>query len=106
MRTIVKLPFSNVTMNTHTGKVRATAHSLMHPLMSGSGMGSILLSRAGGGAGSTYMDLDDYLTTTGIDPFQRTKTQSKGEGLRKLGQKLAGFKLSDEPKKLRKNITM
>lgn len=100
MRTIVKLPFSNVTMNTHTGKVRATAHAM------GGGMGSILLSRAGGGAGSSYMDLDDYITTTGIDPFQRTKAQSKGEGLRKLGQKLAGFRLSDEPKKLRKNITM
>lgn len=106
MRTIVKLPFSNVTMNTHTGKVRATAHSIMHPLMSGSGMGSILLSKAGGGGGSSYMDLDDYITTTGIDPYKRTNAQTKGEGLRKLGQKLAGFKLTDEPKKLRKNITM
>lgn len=106
MRTIVKLPFSNVTMNTHTGKVRSTVHDMIEPLMKGSGMGSILLSRAGGGTGSSYMDLDDYITTTGIDPFKRTNAQSKGEGLRKLGQKLAGFRLSDEPKKLRKNITM
>jgi len=106
MRTIVKLPFSNVTMNTHTGKVRATAHSIMQPLISGSGMGSILLSKAGGGGGSSYMDIEDYITTTGIDPYKRTNNQTRGEGLRKLGQKLAGFKLTDEPKKLRKNITM
>lgn len=52
MRTIVKLPFSNVTMNTHTGKVRSTVHDMIEPLMKGSGMGSILLSRAGGGTGS------------------------------------------------------
>lgn len=103
MRTIVKLPFSNAMMHTHTGKIRATAHS-GHGL--GTGIGSVLLRTAGGGAGSSYMDIDDYIATTGIDPYKRTNAEKKGEGLRSLSKKLSNLSIKDEPMKLRKNITM
>ena len=87
----VKLPHSNATLFSHNSTVRGT------------GMGSVLLRTAGGGAGSSYSDMDDYIRTTGIDPYKRNK--SFGTGLRSLGDKLS--KLSVVPQSaVRKNIVM
>jgi hypothetical protein len=75
----------------------------------GSGMGSVLLRTGGGGSASSYQDIDDYIATTGINPYTRTGvTQSKGSGMPKsLTSKLSKLQIappSDGPK--RKNITM
>ena len=75
----------------------------------GSGMGSVLLRTGGGGSASSYQDIDDYIATTGINPYTRTGvTQSKGSGMPKsLTSKLSKLHIappSDGPK--RKNITM
>ena len=50
--------------------------------MKGSGAGSVLLRTAGGGAGSSYMDMDDYIATTGINPYTRAGVV-QGRGLSK-----------------------
>jgi len=75
----------------------------------GSGMGSVLLRTGGGGSASSYMDMDDYIATTGINPYTRAGvSQSKGSGMPKaLTSKLSKLQIappSDGPK--RKNITM
>ena len=101
MRTIVKLPFSNAAMNSHTGKIRSTGYGLGTG-MSGCGNGSVLLRTGGGGAGSSYMDMDDYIKTTGIDPFKRN---TSGKGLSSLSSKLQN--LNAKPlSSVRKNIVM
>ena len=93
---LLKLPFSNATMNSSTKSVN----------VKGEGMGSVLLRTGGPGAGSSYMDIDDYIRTTGINPMARVKKgEVKGEGMKKLHSKLS--KLQVEPKGVkRKNITM
>ena len=75
----------------------------------GSGMGSVLLRTGGGGSASSYQDIDDYIATTGINPYTRAGvSQSKGSGMPKsLTSKLSKLQIappSDGPK--RKNITM
>lgn len=99
---LVKLPFSNAIIHSHTGKVKATGHAL------GTGMGSVLLRTGGGGAGSSYMDIDDYINTTGINPYERAKSERAGKGLSsKLSSKLASLEIGrSEPKPVRKNIVM
>jgi hypothetical protein len=37
----------------------------------GGGMGAVLMSKGGPGCGSSYMNLEDYEMTTGIDPYNR-----------------------------------
>jgi hypothetical protein len=101
MRTIVKLPFSNAAMNSHTGKIRSSGHGLGAG-MSGCGNGSVLLRTGGGGAGSSYMDMDDYIKTTGINPYKRGLN---GKGLSSLSSKLQN--LTAKPlSSVRKNIVM
>jgi hypothetical protein len=86
-----KLPFSNTRVRPHVSRINPT----------GSGMGSVLLRTGGGGAGSSYSDMDDYIRTTGINPYTRSGvSQSKGEGLKSLSSKLE--KLSVVPDKHRK----
>jgi hypothetical protein len=73
--------------------------------MRGTGNGSVLLRTAGGGAGNSYMDMDDYIRTTGIDPYKRRSGTGLGTGMRSLGDKLS--KLSIAPTSaVRKNIVM
>ena len=93
---LVKLPFSNSTIHAHTGKVK----------MNGSGAGGVLLRTGGGGAGSSYMDIDDYIHTTGIDPYKRAGiSRPQGKGLSSLGSKLSS--LNAKPVgSVRKNIVM
>ena len=89
----IKLPFSNATMHSHTRAIKPV----------GRGMGSVLLRTAGGGAGSSYFDMDDYIETTGINPSSRG-TKSTGQGLSKLANKLSKLNVTKSP--VRKNIIM
>ena len=76
----VNLPFSNAKLKSHRSE------SFKHSI--GSGMGSVLLNKGGAGAGSSYMDIDDYIKTTGINPYSRS--MPSGRGLSdKLGDKLS-----------------
>jgi len=95
----VKLPFSNAMLKPHTGRVISKA--------SGSGMGSVLLSKGGPGAGSSYSDIDDYIATTGINPYARAGVKKpSGTGLtKKLSDKLSKLNVIPDGVK-RKNITM
>jgi hypothetical protein len=90
----IKLPFSNAKMVSHTKRLY------------GQGMGSILLNTGGGGGASSYSDMDDYIATTGINPYARKGMESSGTGMKSLSDKLS--KLNIEPKLhvKRKNITM
>jgi hypothetical protein len=77
------LPFSNSRLKT-----------LNSQPITGRGMGSVLLRSGGGGAGSSYSDIDDYIHTTGINPYSRGTTRSTGSGLEKLGEKLSKLNIS------------
>lgn len=99
----IKLPFSNATMQAHSNKIISK--------LVGGGMGSVLLQKGGPGAGSSYMDMDDYIATTGINPYARSGViQKKGSGfskpnLSKLSDKLSKLNVVPDGVK-RKNITM
>jgi hypothetical protein len=75
----------------------------------GSGMGSVLLRTGGPGAASSYQDMDDYIATTGINPYTRAGvTQTMGSGMPKaLTSKLHKLQIAPQPEgPKRKNITM
>ena len=93
----IKLPMRNATLRSHNSRV----------MMKGEGMGSVLLSKGGGGAGSSYMDMDDYISTTGINPYARAGvSRPSGSGLgKKLSEKLSKLSVIPDGVK-RKNITM
>jgi len=92
----IKLPMSNATMRSHSGRV----------IMRGQGAGGVLLKLAGGGNASSYSDIDDYISTTGINPYTRAGTVSSGSGIgKKLSEKLSKLSIIPEGSK-RKNITM
>lgn len=94
---VAKFPFSNAVMTSHTQK------------LSGSGMGSVLLQKGGPGVGSSYSDLDDYISTTGINPYTRASKKTTGTGLSSLSSKLSKLNIetpSSVSKPKRKNITM
>lgn len=93
----VKLPMRNATIKPHTGRV----------IVKGEGMGSVLLRTGGPGAGSSYMDLDDYISTTGINPMARAGVvKPSGTGItRKISEKLSKLSIVPEGAK-RKNISM
>ncbi len=95
---VAKFPFSNAAMTSHTKK------------MSGSGMGSVLLRTAGPGAGSSYSDIDDYIRTTGVNPYTRNSKSigPEGSGMKGVASKLARLNIEkpDVGKPRRKNITM
>ena len=74
------------------------------PHVQGRGMGSVVIRKGGPGAGSSYMDLDDYINTTGNNPENYPTTNLSGMGIsKKLSSRLSKLKL--EPNK-RKNIVM
>lgn len=89
-----KTPFTN-------GRVSSTGKRMV-----GCGNGSVLLRTAGGGAASSYMDMDDYIHTTGLNPA-KYKTTS-GSGLKTLSDKLSKLSLEAKPlvKGKIKNIVM
>lgn len=94
------LPHRNATIFSHAHRVKP----------SGTGMGSVLLSRGGPGGASAYRDMDDYIQTTGRDPLQdsmksRKVLESRGSGMSsKLADKLS--KLTTDTGRRAKRITM
>lgn len=99
--TTVALPFSNAKLHAHKPSV-----------IGGSGMGSVILRTAGGGAGSSYLDIDDYIATTGLNPLTKAKPTLGGKGLAdRLGQKLSNLNIEKKaatelPKKKRIVMSM
>jgi hypothetical protein len=77
------------------------------PHVQGKGMGAVVIRKGGPGAGSSYIDLEDYIHTTGNNPETYASDFSNrisgGRISKKLSSKLSN--LSIEPKK-RKNIVM
>lgn len=72
---------------------------------SGSGMGSLILQKGGPGVGSSYMDIDDYMDTTGRNPF-KSEQGAMGKGLRDVMGKLSKLSINPPSTIKRKNITM
>jgi hypothetical protein len=71
----------------------------------GSGNGSVLLRTGGAGGASSYMDMDDYISTTGINPYARASpVMGKGIPLT-LSAKLSKLSIAPQTKQ-RKNIIM
>lgn len=99
--TTVALPFSNAKLHAHKSSV-----------ISGSGMGSVLLRTGGPGAGSSYLDIDDYIATTGLNPLTKANPTLGGKGLAdRLGQKLSNLNIEKKaatelPKKKRIVMSM
>jgi hypothetical protein len=92
------LPFSNSRLKT-----------LNSQPVTGRGMGSVLLRTGGSGGASSYMDIDDYIHTTGINPYARASTSKSGKGLEKIGEKLSKLNISTisgRPKKKNIQISM
>lgn len=75
-------------------------------LMTGKGMGSVLLMKGGPGGASSYQDIDDFIQTTGIDPFSKSrKVVGSGMKGKKLTEKLEKLTILT-PSTKRRNITM
>lgn len=70
--------------------------------LSGTGTGSLLLNKGGAGGASSYMDIDDYISTTGRNPLKG----SEGRGLNKLASKISKLEINPPSSIKRKNITM
>ena len=87
-------------------KCRRFAGMSPKPHVQGRGMGAVVIRKGGAGAGSSYMDLEDYEHITGNNPETYASDFARINGGRiskKLSSKLSS--LSIEPKK-RKNIVM
>jgi|APCry1669192010_1035390.scaffolds.fasta_scaffold32794_2 hypothetical protein len=77
-------------------------HKNLLSLSKGKGIGDVLLNTGGTGGGSSYSSLDDYVSTTGVNPFAPSDNIS-GKGLGKFHKHLES--LSIMPKKTKaKNI--
>ena len=99
---MVKLPHHNASI------LKAISAGANRSVMKGSGNGSVLLRQGGGGAGSSYMDIDDYIATTGINPYARSGvSRPQGRGIdSKLADKLAKLNVNKLIPAVRKNIVM
>ena len=71
----------------------------------GQGIGTLLLNKGGAGSASSYIDIDDYIDTTGRNPF-KSDQHAKGKGFEKLASKLSNLKIEPSSTIRRKNITM
>jgi hypothetical protein len=98
---LIQLPHHNAS-NLHA---LSAYHKNMN-FMKGEGMGSVLLRTGGGGSASSYMDIDDYISTTGINPYTRAGV-TQGKGLPKnLSSKLSNLNIAPPSSTPRKNIVM
>lgn len=99
---MVKLPHHNASI------LKAISAGANRSVMKGSGTGSVLLRQGGGGAGSSYMDIDDYIATTGINPYARAGVaRPQGRGLDPgLANKLSKLNVNKLLSPVRKNIVM
>jgi len=71
----------------------------------GQGIGGLLLNKGGVGSASSYIDIDDYIDTTGRNPFKSSQ-HARGRGLEKLASKLSNLKIEPSSTIKRKNIVM
>jgi hypothetical protein len=102
---IVKLPHHNASnLSAISAKSKHGMNFIKGSGMSGCGPGSVLLRTGGGGAASSYMDLDDYISTTGINPYTRAGIGGKGLSS-KLSDKLSKLQIAPTTSH-RKNIVM
>jgi len=93
----VKMPFGGADMSSYSRRVIPAT---------GKGMGSVLLRTGGAGAASSYQDIDDYIRTTGINPYTRTSGTTSGRGMPStLSSKLSKLSVVPDGKK-KKNIVM
>lgn len=99
---MVKLPHHNASI------LKAISAGTNRSVMKGSGNGSVLLRQGGGGSGSSYMDIDDYIATTGINPYARAGVaRQQGRGLDPgLVNKLSKLNVNKLLSPVRKNIVM
>jgi hypothetical protein len=98
---LIQLPHHNAS-NLHA---LSAYHKNMN-FMKGQGMGSVLLRTGGSGSASSYMDIDDYISTTGINPYTRSGV-SQGKGLpSSLSSKLSKLSIAPPTNLPRKNIVM
>lgn len=98
---LIQLPHHNAS-NLHA----ISAYHKGMKFLKGEGMGSVLLRTGGPGAASSYMDMDDYISTTGINPYTRTGV-SQGKGLPKgLSSKLSNLNIAPPINAVKKNIVM
>jgi hypothetical protein len=94
--------YNIVTRTTLPFRGQVMAHKGKHS--SGKGMGSVLLNTGGPGSASSYIDIDDYMETTGRNPFG-----AKGQGIKglaKLSDRLSKMDIQPSANIKRKNITM
>ena len=91
----------------HTLPFRSQVMKGGHHHSIGKGNGSILLQRGGAGSASSYMDIDDYINTTGRNPYKNAQHHVTGKGLEKLSSKISKLEIEPSSSSLkRKNITM
>jgi hypothetical protein len=99
---MVKLPHHNASNMT---SMSANSKHGMN-FIKGSGMGSVLLRSGGPGGASSYMDMDDYIATTGINPYARASAP-QGKGLASsITNKLSKLNIAPPTTSQRKNIVM
>ena len=95
----VYLPHSNASTTINNTKANSQ----------GKGMGSVLLRTGGAGNASSYQDLDDYMATTGINPYARA-VGSTGTGVtglsKKIAKQLSELHATPSGSSKRKNIVM
>ena len=88
----IKIPHSNACMKASTRT------------FNGGGYGTVLLDGGLGGQ-SSYHSIDDYIATTGRNPYAQAK--ASGQGLAdKISGKLKNLNISEPTKQKVKNITM
>lgn len=96
-----------------SAKLRSINRASIRPMIHGTGAPSFLLDGGIGGQ-SSYSSIEDYMNTTGRNPYSNTMQRSQnipatksGSGLAdKIANKLSKLSL-DKPKKIKKkNIVM
>lgn len=98
---MIKLP----NHNSSTYRAITAASKSGMKTLTGTGMGSVLLRTGGGGAASSYMDMDDYIATTGINPYTRANVTGRGISSN-ITSKLSKLNIAPPSQAFRKNIVM
>jgi hypothetical protein len=62
--------------------------------------------KGGAGSASSYIDIDDYIHTTGRNPYKESTSVVHGRGLEKLSSKISKLEIEPQSSIKRKNITM
>ena len=92
------MPVTHIHLPFGQGRMKAISGKITH----GRGMGSVVLDGGQGGQ-SSYDNIDQYIATTGVNPYANQNKKS-GTGLDALNKKLDGLNILGPKKK--KNIRM